>query len=253
MIFKKTENTKYLIWFWSIFAGSMLCLAVFFVLLSSGALGFMPTFEELENPKSNLATDVISADDVVLGKIFQENRSQVDYDDLSPYLVKALVSTEDERFFEHSGVDVRSLGRVLVRTVMMRDESSGGGSTITQQLAKNICFDQDKRLTRKAAEMFAAFALEHNYSKDEIFELYVNSIYFGNGWYCVHDAAKGYFGVEPGEMTDYQCTELACYPNAPSIFMEEENEEALEARRQAVLERMVRYGYLTEQEAEALR
>ena len=166
--------------------------------------------------------------------------------------VDAVIAIEDVRFRLHPGVDPISIVRALAHDVRER-EWVEGGSTITQQLAKNICFSQDKRLTRKAAEMFAAFALEHNYSKDEIFELYVNSIYYGNGWYCVADAAEGYFGVPPQEMTDYQCTALACYPNAPSIFMEEENEEALEERRQAVLDRMVRYGYLTEQEAEALR
>ena len=165
--------------------------------------------------------------------------------------VDAVIAIEDVRFRLHPGVDPISILRALAHDVRER-EWVEGGSTITQQLAKNICFSQDKRLTRKAAEMFAAFALEHNYSKDEIFELYVNSIYYGNGWYCVADAAEGYFGVPPQEMTDYQCTALACYPNAPSIFMEEENEEALEERRQAVLERMVRYGYLSEEEAAAL-
>lgn len=174
------------------------------------------------------------------------------YEELPDTYVGAVIAIEDVRFKLHPGVDPISILRALVHDIKER-EWVEGGSTITQQLAKNICFDQDKRLTRKAAEMFAAFALEHNYSKEEIFELYVNSIYFGNGWYCVHDASLGYFGVEPAAMTDYQCTELACYPNAPSIFMEEENEEALEERRQAVLERMVRYGYLTEQEAQALR
>ena len=180
----------------------------------------------------------------------QENYTP--FEELPQTYVDAVIAIEDVRFRLHPGVDPISILRALCRDIKER-EWVEGGSTITQQLAKNICFDQDKRLTRKAAEMFAAFALEHNYSKEEIFELYVNSIYFGNGWYCVYDAAEGYFGVEPAAMTDYQCTELACYPNAPSIFMEEENEEALEARRQAVLERMVRYGYLTEQEAQALR
>lgn len=174
------------------------------------------------------------------------------YEELPQTYIDAVVAIEDSRFWLHPGVDPVSICRALARDIKER-EWAEGGSTITQQLAKNLCFDQDKRLTRKAAEMFAAFALEHEYSKEEIFELYVNDIYFGNGWYCVRDASIGYFGAEPSEMTDRQCTELACYPNAPSVFMEEENEAALEERRKAVLDRMVRYGYLSEEEAAALR
>ena len=174
------------------------------------------------------------------------------YAELPQTYIDAVVAIEDRRFWLHPGVDPISICRALARDIKERSWAEGG-STITQQLAKNLCFDQDKRLTRKSAEMFAAFALEREYSKEEIFELYVNDIYFGNGWYCVRDAAIGYFGVIPSEMTDYQCTELACYPNAPSVFMEEENEAALEARRQEVLDRMARYGYLTEEEAAALR
>ena len=219
------------------------CLILLF-LLALAALtfrGWMLYREmEAEQPLSDRVNEVR----------LQENFTP--YAELPETYIDAVIAIEDARFRLHPGVDPISIVRALSRDIKER-EWVEGGSTITQQLAKNICFDQDKRLTRKSAEMFAAFALEHNYTKDEIFELYVNSIYFGNGWYCVHDASEGYFGVEPAGMDDYQCTELACYPNAPSIFMEEENEEALEERRQAVLERMVRYGYLTEQEAEALR
>ncbi len=219
------------------------CL-ILLILLALAALtfrGWMLYREmEAEQPLSDRVNEVR----------LQENFTP--YEDLPETYIDAVIAIEDARFRLHPGVDPISIVRALSRDIKER-EWVEGGSTITQQLAKNICFDQDKRLTRKAAEMFAAFALEHNYTKDEIFELYVNSIYFGNGWYNVHDAAEGYFGVEPAGMDDYQCTLLSCYPNAPSIFMEEENEEALEERRQAVLDRMVRYGYLTEQEAEALR
>ena len=216
----------------------LLCLLALALLTFRGWLLYREM--ETEQPLSERVNEVR----------LQENYTP--FEELPQTYVDAVIAIEDVRFKLHPGVDPISILRALVHDIKER-EWVEGGSTITQQLAKNICFDQDKRLTRKAAEMFAAFALEHNYSKEEIFELYVNSIYFGNGWYCVYDAAEGYFGVEPAAMTDYQCTELACYPNAPSIFMEEENEEALEARRQAVLERMVRYGYLTEQEAQALR
>ena len=174
------------------------------------------------------------------------------YAELPPLYVDSVVAIEDCRFWRHPGLDPISIFRALVRDIRER-EWAEGGSTITQQLAKNLCFDQDKRLTRKAAEVFAVCALERAYSKQEIFELYVNSIYFGNGWYCVRDAAQGYFGAEPSALTDRQCTELACYPNAPSVFMDEANEEALEERRQEVVERLVRFGYLSRQQADELR
>ena len=189
-----------------------------------------------------------------LGSRIAQVRLQEDFTpfaELPETYVNAVVAIEDPRFWQHPGVDPISLLRALFRDIMARDWVEGG-STITQQLAKNLCFDQDKRLTRKAAELFVALDLERDYSKQEIFELYVNSIYFGNGWYTVSAAANGYFGRSPDALTDYQCTQLACYPNAPSIFMEEENEEALEERRQEVVRRMVRAGYLTPEEALSL-
>lgn len=257
MIFKKTENTKYLIWFWSIFAGSMLCLAVFFVLLSSGALGFMPTFEELENPKSNLATDVISADDVVLGKIFQENRSQVDYDDLSPYLVKALVSTEDERFFEHSGVDVRSLGRVLVRTVMMRDESSGGGSTITQQLAKLLFHGhaQSKweRVSQKLKEWVIAVKLERSYTKEEILTMYLNKAAFIYDAYGIESASWTFFGVSASKLKVEQAAVLVGMLKNPALYNPVRRPEQTLRRRNVVLGQMLRARHLSQSEFDSLR
>ena len=119
---------KHLIWFWSIFGGSVLFVILLFILISGGAFGEMPSFEDLENHKNHLATEVISSDNIVLGNFYQENRTPVTYKQISPNIINALVATEDERFYEHSGIDVRGLGRVAIRTVLMGDENAGGGS-----------------------------------------------------------------------------------------------------------------------------
>ena len=129
----KSEYKRYVAGFWIIYGVCVLGVVVFFTLLSAGVIGHIPSFEELENPKSSIATEVISADGKPIGRFYVENRSFADYEDLSPFLVKALVDTEDERFYSHSGIDVRGLFRVLFKTVLGGSASSGGGSTITQQ------------------------------------------------------------------------------------------------------------------------
>ena len=125
-----------------------------------------------------------------------------------------------------------------------------GGSTITQQLAKNLYFTQEKELTRKAAEVFMAFELERNYSKEEILELYVNSIYFGDGYYDVSSASEGYFGKTPEELNDYEATLLAGVPNAPSVYAPTKNPDKAEQRRLQVVNRMIACGYITVAESE---
>ena len=127
-----------------------------------------------------------------------------------------------------------------------------GGSTITQQLAKNLYFTQEKSFIRKIAEMFMAFRLENAYTKDEILELYVNSIYFGDGYYCIYDASQGYFGKAPIDMTDYECTLLAGIPNAPSIYSLTANPELAEQRQEYVVQKMIQYGYISESEAQTI-
>lgn len=257
MIFKRTENTKYLIWFWSIFAGCFLCVIIFFTLLSAGVLGFMPTFEELENPKSNLATDVISCDGVVFGKIFQENRSQVDYEDLSPFLVKALVSTEDERFFSHSGVDVRGLGRVLVRTVLMSDASSGGGSTITQQLAKLLFHGhaQSKweRVTQKLKEWVIAVKLERSYTKEEILAMYLNKVGFIYDAFGIESAAWTFFGVSASQLNIEQSAVLVGMLQNPALYNPIRRPDKTLQRRNVVLGQMLRARHISRSEFDSLR
>lgn len=159
------------------------------------------------------------------------------FEDLPQFYVDAVISAEDQRFYSHPGLDPLAIARAAYHDLKAMSMVEGG-STITQQLAKNLLFDQEKRLERKFAEIFAAFALEKKYSKNEIFELYVNSIYFGNGKYGIHDAAEEYFGKEPSQLSNYECALLAGIPNAPSAYALDKHPDLAKKRAQQVLERM---------------
>lgn len=187
------------------------------------------------------------------GKV-EEIRSKPHYTTLSqlPDTYKnAVVAVEDMRFYRHGGIDLLSTGRAAITNIREK-KLAEGGSSITQQLAKNLYFSQEKKFLRKAAELFVAFELERNYSKDEILELYLNTIYFGSGYYCVYDAAEGYFGKEPGQMNDYESTLLAGIPNAPSVYALTNKPELAAQRQRTVLECMVEQKYLTKEEAEKI-
>ena len=162
--------------------------------------------------------------------------------------INAIVAVEDRRFFEHTGIDIISIARAIIKDIQTM-QLVEGGSTITQQLAKNTYFTQKKELTRKVAEVFMAFEYEKNCTKEEILELYVNTIYFGDGYYCVYDAAKGYFDKSPEEMNLYESTLLAGIPNAPSVYAPTKNPELAKQRQAQVLNKMVKYNYLEQEEA----
>ena len=167
----------------------------------------------------------------------------------------AVIAVEDHRFEEHGAVDLIAIGRALTSNVKNKDLVEGG-STITQQVVKNLYFmEEDTKsdsLDRKIAEVIIGIDLEKNYSKDEIFELYANNIYFGDGYYNLKDAVKGYFNKEPSEMNLYECTLLAGIPNAPSVYSPNVNPELSKKRHAKVLRSMVKYGYLTQEEADAV-
>ena len=165
--------------------------------------------------------------------------------------VNAVIATEDERFERHRGVDPLSILRALW-TDLRTGSLAEGGSTITQQLAKNQLFTQEKHLARKAAEMFAALEIEKQYNKEEIFEMYVNTIYFGSGYYGIAEAAQGYFGKSPAELTDAEAVMLAGLPNAPSAYSPNSSPELALRRTQVVLRRMVSCHKLTRQQADDL-
>lgn len=170
-------------------------------------------------------------------------------DELPDMYKKAVVSVEDRRFYYHPGIDAVAIARAICHDVMTLSAAQGG-STITQQLAKNIYFSQERRLERKFAEVFMAFTLELRLSKDEILELYVNSIYFGRNYYNIGSASYGYFGKAPSELTDAECTLLAGIPNAPSIFSCDP-ESALRRQNQ-VLRRLAADGVITEERREEI-
>lgn len=162
--------------------------------------------------------------------------------------LNSVISVEDHRFYKHKGFDVIAIGRAVVNDIKAMDYVEGG-STISQQLAKNMYFTNEKKITRKIAEIFMAFEIEKNYEKDEILELYLNTSYFGDGYYTLKEASRGYFNKEPNEMTDYECTLLAGIPNAPSIYAPTKNPELAKQRQKQVINKMIEYKYLTENEA----
>ena len=183
-----------------------------------------------------------------------EIKSRENYTELSELpetYINAVISVEDHRFYKHSGIDVIAIGRAVVNNIKTMSFAEGG-STITQQIAKNEYFTQEKKMTRKIAEVFMAFKIEKNYDKDEILELYINTIYFGNGYYNIKDAAMGYFGKLPKDMTDSECIMLAGIPNAPSVYAPTENPDFAKQRQKQVMLKMIKYGYLTEEEAEKI-
>lgn len=167
------------------------------------------------------------------------------YSQMPQTYVNAVIAVEDRRFESHRGVDWISMGRALVANIK-GGELSQGGSTITQQLARNMYFEQDKELSRKLAEIFIAREIEKEYDKDEIFELYANVIYFGSGYYNIYDASQGYFGKSPIMLTDYECTMLAGIPQAPSVYSLDENPDLAEQRRQQVIDCMIEADYINE-------
>ncbi|MEO1385699.1 MAG: biosynthetic peptidoglycan transglycosylase, partial [Bacteroidota bacterium] len=176
-------------------------VAIFVLILSVywGAFGKIPTVGDLRNIENSLASEVYSANETLLGKYYFVNRTTVDYQDISPFLINALVATEDARFYQHRGVDMRSLGRVVVKSILLQNDNSGGGSTISQQLAKNLfprkSFSFFSLPINKIREIFIARRLEQLYSKEEILELYLNTVPFGESVYGIGAATQRFFST----------------------------------------------------------
>ncbi|MBR3162508.1 MAG: transglycosylase domain-containing protein [Clostridia bacterium] len=181
----------------------------------------------------------------------ENNENFIKYDDLSKNYINAVVAVEDHRFFEHGAVDFISIGRAIYTNISNK-ELQEGGSTITQQVAKNVFFTQEETIKRKSGELFAAIDLEKKLSKEEIFALYVNTAYFGNGYYGIKAASNGYYKKEPKDLNLYEASMLAGVPNAPSIYAPTKNPELAKQRQQHVLRKMIKYGYITQQEAKTV-
>lgn len=178
----------------------------------------------------------------------QDKENYTKFSELPQMYVNAVISVEDKRFYQHNGIDIIAIGRAAINDIKAMDYVEGG-STITQQLAKNMYFTQEKKMERKIAEVFMAWQIEHQYTKEEIFELYVNNIFFGDGYYTVKEACRGYFHKELDEMTDYECILLAGIPNAPSVYAPTKNPDLARQRQKQVMEKMIENEYLTQDEA----
>ena len=177
----------------------------------------------------------------------QAKDNYTSYDDVPEIYYKALVAVEDRRFYKHNGFDIIGSFRAIYNDIIAW-ELLEGGSTISQQLVKNLYFPQDNTLQRKIAEIFMAIKIEREYEKEDVLEFYVNGIYYGSGYYSIYDASKGYFGKEPKEMTDYECTLLVGIPNAPSMYSLNVRPDLAERRQEKVIECMVDVEYITEDE-----
>ena len=199
----------------------------------------------------NKAISEIALEDKV--KQVQSSADFVKYEDLPKYLIDATIAVEDHRFWEHGSVDFVSIGRAIFSNIKA-GEAKEGGSTITQQVSKNLYFMNDKyNRDRKIAELIMSAKLEKNYSKEQIFELYVNTIYYGNGYYGIKAAAKGYFNKAPKDLTLDECTLLAGVPNAPSIYAPTANLDLCKDRQAKVIRSMVKYNYLSQEEADKIK
>ena len=235
--------------FWQLFAYGFLGIILLFLFASWGFFGKMPSFDDLENPDSNVATEIISSDGVLIGKFYKENRTPVKYEELPKHLVEALVSTEDERFYEHSGIDVRGTFRAVAKL-----GKDGGASTLTQQLAKNLFHGSDGskfilfRVIQKVKEWIIAIRLERQYTKQEIIALYLNQVDFVNGAVGIRSAAKIYMNKEPKDLAVEESALFVGMLKNPSLYNPNRKKRAKMVfdRRNTVLGQMVRSGFLSQ-------
>ena len=193
------------------------------------------------------AIEQISVEDKIAE--IKDKENYTNFSELPQMYKNAVIAVEDHRFYKHNGIDIIAIGRSAFNDIKAMSFVEGG-STITQQLAKNIYYTQEKKIERKIAEVFMAFEIEKNCDKDEILELYLNTSYFGDGYYTPKEACRGYFNKELNEMTDYECILLAGIPNAPSVYAPTKNPELAKQRQKQVMKKMIEYGYLTEEEAD---
>ena len=251
---KRETQNKVIKWVWLV--GMAPLVAIILALLSVWAFAKIPSFEELENPENKLATQVLSDDGQILTTFHIENRSYVTYDQLSPHLIHALIATEDCRFYYHSGVDVMSLGRVAVKTILGGDSDQGGGSTVTQQLAKTLYPREETRskipgaryvklVWIKLREWFTAVKLERNYTKSEIITMYFNSVFYGSNAYGIRAAARTFFDKLPSELTAEESALLVGAVNAPTRYNARIHPKRALTRRNFVLSQMKKEEFLT--------
>ncbi|WP_417874214.1 penicillin-binding protein 1A [Xanthomarina gelatinilytica] len=253
---KKQDFSSYVRWFWKLFMAGILFVVLMFLLASWGVFGQLPDHTILENPKTNLATEIISSDGKTLGKFyFNDNRTPVGYDDLPQHLVEALIATEDARYYEHSGIDARGTLRAIIKL-----GSGGGASTISQQLAKQLFHGEGStntigRITQKLKEWIIAIKLERQYTKEEIIAMYFNIYDFGNNADGIRSASSIYFDKEPNELDLKESAMLVGMFKNSSLYnpREHRNPVGTRNRRNVVLAQMEKYGYISETVKDSLQ
>ena len=258
---KETTKKKINKWLWIIVL--ILVAGFFLMLFLVGVFTNIPSFRVLENPQTNLATELISEDGVVIATFHIENRSYVQYEDLSESLKNAVLATEDIRFYRHSGIDFRALARVAVKSLLLGQSSSGGGSTLTQQVAKTL-YPRDtstydfpggaafKMLVIKMKEWITAVKLERNYTKEELLTMYLNSIFFGSNAYGIRTAAATFFDKHPSQLTVEEAATLVGMVNKPTRYNPVLNYESSLGRRNHVISQMRKYDFISRQEADSI-
>lgn len=249
---KKTNFKKHIKWFWILILSGFVSVLLLFFIASWGGLGKLPTFEELENPENNLATEVISSDGKTIGKYAAENRTPIHFKDLPENIIKALVATEDERFYEHSGIDFRGTARAVLKP------GTGGASTITQQLAKMLFTGKRsthkiKRVFQKVKEWVVAIKLERQYTKNEIITMYLNKYDFLNQAVGIRSAARIYFGKEPRELNVQESAMLVGMLKNSSYFNPLRRPKLVKQRRNVVLKQMNRSAFISLKEKDSLQ
>ncbi len=250
---EKKNFFRFIKWFWILFASGVLLAILLFLLAGWGAFGDMPTFERLENPQTNLATEIISSDGKTLGKYYlDDNRTPVSYDSLPQNLVNALIATEDARYYDHSGIDARGTIRAMIFL-----GKRGGASTITQQLSKLLFTKKPSggfgRIMQKVKEWVIATRLERQYTKEEIIQMYLNQYDFGYAADGIRSAARIYFGKEPSGLKTEESAVLVGMLKNSSLYNPIRREELVLNRRNTVLGQMAKYDYITTQEKDSLQ
>lgn len=253
MAAKKSSDAKYTKWLLKLFLGGIVFIFTMLLFSGLGFFGKLPSFEELENPENNLATEIISSDGKTLGKFYRENRTPVKYRELPPDLIKALIATEDERFYDHSGIDARGTARAIVAL-----GSKGGASTITQQLAKMLFTKTASsniimRLVQKSKEWVIAAQLERHYTKEEIITMYLNKYDFGHNAVGIRSATRIYFGKEPIDLKIEEAAMLVGMCKNSSLYNPIRRPEMVTDRRNTVFSQMEKNDFLTDEEQDSLK
>lgn len=246
-------TTKWMLWLWGILVAGIIAIVVIFWMITQGMLGYLPPLDELQNPKNKFATEIISSDMQLLGRYYRnENRVSVEYSDISPYMIDALIATEDIRFYDHTGVDLKSLMRAIIKL-----GKAGGGSTLTQQLAKQLWSPRAnnifERALQKPIEWVIATKLERLYSKEEILTMYLNQFDFLYNAVGIKSAAQVYFSTTPADLKIEEAAMLVGMCKNPSLYNPRRRLENALNRRNTVLSQMCKYEYITEQVCDSLQ